>query len=300
MDTSPLFALAASASWAVGSLLFGHFGRRVSPGALNFAKCASAMLMLAGTWIALHAQAGDLAARALAPSGVSWALIAASAVAGLTVGDTAYFAAIREIGVGRAILLGSTAPLFATLGGVVLFDERVGAREIAGMALTGLGVVVVVTANRGGEAAGGRVAKGVALGLAAAVLQASGTMLARGAMRGGLDPLFAATARVFVASATLLAIAVVRRQLPTWRIELGEGRTLPAIAGAAFIGTYGGIWLSQLALAGSRSTGVTSALLATSPIFALPIERAVLGVPHGVRAFVGAVVAIAGIALLSS
>jgi hypothetical protein len=34
-------------------------------------------------------------------------------------------------------------------------------------------------------------------------------------------------------------------------------------------------------------------------VFALPIERVVLGVPHGLRAFAGAVVAIAGIALLS-
>ena len=295
MDASPLFALSASAAWAVGSLLFGHFGKRVTPGALNFAKCASATLMLGATWAVL---AGASGAPSAAPPPTAWAFITASALAGLTIGDTAYFAAIRELGVGRAILLGGTAPLFATLGGVVLFGEHVGAREVAGMSLTTLGVVAVVATNRGGGGTG-RTALGVALGLFAALMQASGTMLSRSAMRHGIDPLLAATARVFVASVSLAAVAGGRGEARAWSRELARDRMLAKIAGAAFIGTYGGIWLSQLALAGQRSTGVTSALLATSPIFALPIERFVLGVPHGVRAFAGAAVAIAGIALLS-
>jgi drug/metabolite transporter (DMT)-like permease len=296
MDASPLFALAASAAWAVGSLLFGHFGKRVTPGALNFAKCASATLMLGATWAVL---AGASGAPAPAPPPAAWAFITASALAGLTVGDTAYFAAIRELGVGRAILLGGTAPLFATVGGVALFGEHVGLRELAGMTLTGLGVVAVVATNRGGGGGNGRVALGVTLGLFAALMQAAGTMLSRSAMRHGIDPLLAATARVFVASVSLAAIAAGRGEVRVWRGELARDRMLAKIAGAAFIGTYGGIWLAQLALAGHRSTGVTTALLATSPIFALPIERFVLGVPHGLRAFAGAAVAIAGIALLS-
>lgn len=297
MDASPLFALAASAAWAVGSLLFGHFGKRVAPGALNFAKCASATLMLGATWAVL---AGASGAPSPAPPPAAWAFITASALAGLTIGDTAYFAAIRELGVGRAILLGGTAPLFATLGGVALFGEHVGLRELAGMTLTGLGVVAVVATNRGGGGgSGGRVALGVALGLFAALMQAAGTMLSRSAMRHGIDPLLAATARVFVASVSLAAVAAGRGEVRAWGRELARDRMVVKIAGAAFIGTYGGIWLSQLALAGHRSTGVTTALLATSPIFALPIERFVLGVPHGPRAFAGAAVAIAGIALLS-
>jgi len=296
MDASPLFALAAAASWAVGSLLFGHFGKRVAPGALNFAKCATATLMLGGTWAALHLAAGAAAPATPPPS--AWGFIAASAIAGLTIGDTAYFAAIRELGVGRAILLGGTAPLFAAVGGVALFGERIGAREVAGMTLTTLGVVAVVATNRSGGGTG-RVGRGVALGLFAALMQATGTMLSRSAMRDGIDPLLAATARVFVASVSLAAVAAGRGEIRAWSGELARDRMLAKIAGAAFIGTYGGIWLSQLALAGDRSTGVTTALLATSPVFALPIERVVLGVPHGLRAFAGAVVAIAGIALLS-
>ncbi len=295
MDASPLFALAAAASWTVGSLLFGHFGKRVGPSALNFAKCATATLMLGGTWVALRVVGG---AAPSSPDAAAWALIAASALAGLTIGDTAYFAAIREIGVGRAILLGGTAPLFATLGGVAVFGERVGAREALGMALTGLGVIAVVTTNAAGGG-GGRVGRGVALGLFAALMQAAGAMLARGATRHGIDPLLAATARVLVASLSLGVVAAGRGEASHWRAELARDRMLAKIAGAAFIGTYGGIWLSQLALAGGRSTGVTTALLATSPVFALPIERFVLGVPHGLRAFAGAAVAIAGIALLS-
>jgi drug/metabolite transporter (DMT)-like permease len=292
MDTSSLFALAAAASWAIGSLFFGVLGRRVSPSALNFTKCATAALMLMLT-LALRAS-GDLVAPTHA-----WVLIAASALAGLTIGDTAYFHAIRHLGVGHAILLGSTAPLFATVGGIVAFGEHVGLRELAGMTLTAVGVLAVLGRPSEAAAAGGDPRLGVSLGLGAALMQALGTMLARGAMRHGIDPLAAATARVTVAAACLGLIALVRGELPRWRAELTRGPIVAQIGGAAFIGTYGGIWLAQLALAGHQSTGVTSALLATSPVFALPIERFVLGVRHGVRAFVGACVAVAGIALLS-
>jgi drug/metabolite transporter (DMT)-like permease len=293
MDTSSLFALAAAASWAVGSLFFGAIGRRVSPSALNFTKCASAAAMLALTLVL--GRGGTLAAPTHA-----WALIAASALAGLTIGDTAYFHAIRHIGVGRAILLGSTAPLFATLGGIALFGEHVGLREVFGMALTALGVLLVLGRPSEGATATGNAALGVLLGLGAALMQAIGSMLARDAMRHGIDPLAAATARVLVAAVSLFALALVRGELPRWREELTRGPVVAQISGAAFVGTYGGIWLAQLALAGHRSTGVTSALLSTSPVFALPIERFVLGVPHGPRAFFGAFVAVAGIALLST
>ncbi len=292
MDTSSLFALAAAASWAIGSLFFGVLGRRVTPSALNFTKCATAALMLALT-LTLRTN-GNVSAPLHA-----WLLISASAVAGLTIGDTAYFHAIRHIGVGRAILLGSTAPLFATVGGVLVFGEHVGLHEIAGMTLTAVGVLAVLGRPSESAQAGGDPKLGVALGLGAALMQALGTMLARGAMRHGIDPLAAATARVTVAAASLVLIAVARGELSRWRTELTRGPIVAQIGGAAFIGTYGGIWLAQLALAGHRSTGVTSALLATSPIFALPVERFVLGVNHGARAFLGACVAVAGIALLS-
>jgi drug/metabolite transporter (DMT)-like permease len=293
MDTSSLFALAAAASWAVGSLFFGVLGRRVSPSALNFTKCATAAAML-GLTLGLR-QNGNLEAPVHA-----WALIAASAIAGLTIGDTAYFHAIRHLGVGRAILLGSTAPLFATFGGIVAFGEHVGLRELAGMALTAVGVLAVLGRPSEEAHAGSDLKLGVLLGLGAAIMQAVGTMLARGAMRHGIDPLAAATARVTVAAASLVVIAAARGELGRWRSDLSRGPVVLQIGGAAFIGTYGGIWLAQLALAGHRSTGVTSALLATSPVFALPIERFVLGVKHGPRAFLGACIAVAGIALLST
>ena len=294
MDTSILFALSASAAWAVGSLLFGHLGRNISAAALNFAKCATASLMLVATWALSGATSLD------APAS-SWWLLLASAVVGLTIGDTAYFAAIRHLGVGRAILLLSTAPLFATLGGVAVFGEHMGARELAGIALTSVGIVVVVGGK--GVALGGgpgSVRRGVALGLFAAVMQATGTMLSRSAMRGGIDPLAAAAARVGFAACALAVVAIARGHLRAWVHDLRRDSLVFKIGGAAFVGTYGGIWLAQLALAGHRSTGVTTTLLATSPIFALPIERFILGVPHGLRAFIGATIAVAGIAVLST
>jgi drug/metabolite transporter (DMT)-like permease len=73
-------------------------------------------------------------------------------------------------------------------------------------------------------------------------------------------------------------------------------KSVGAIAIAAFGGTYLGIWLQQIALKLSPA-GIAQTLLATSPLFVLPIV-ALLGEKITLRATVGVSIAIAGIALL--
>jgi drug/metabolite transporter (DMT)-like permease len=71
---------------------------------------------------------------------------------------------------------------------------------------------------------------------------------------------------------------------------------LGGVAIAAFFGTYLAIWLQQTALKYAPA-GVAQALLATSPIFVLPLLLA-LKERVSLRAALGALVALAGIWLL--
>ena len=71
---------------------------------------------------------------------------------------------------------------------------------------------------------------------------------------------------------------------------------LLAIATASFFATYLGIWLQQIALK-YAVTGVAQALLATSPLFVLPMA-ALLGDRINWRATVGALIALSGVWIL--
>ena len=69
-----------------------------------------------------------------------------------------------------------------------------------------------------------------------------------------------------------------------------------AIAIAALLGTYLGIWLQQISLK-YTATGIAQALLATSPLFVLPMA-ALLGDRISYRAVVGALIALSGVWIL--
>jgi drug/metabolite transporter (DMT)-like permease len=293
LPVGELCAVSAAICWALGSMAFGRIGRDgVSPAVLNLGKLVSAGGALALTaWI----KTGRVVPSNAPPAAL--ALLMVSGVVGLTIGDTAYFGSMIALGVPRAILLLSAAPAFAALGGWLWLGERIDLRSVVGMALVFAGIALVVLRPDPERKDG--VGRGLLLGAIAALAQAAGSLMSRRAMQAGIDPLPAAAGRILVGLVGLYAIGLVSRQAVAWTRALFQGRTFVRIGGAAMVGTYCGIWLAQTALLLSRSTGVAATLLATSPIFALPIAHLLGQERMTVRSTLGVVTAVGGIALLS-
>ncbi len=301
MPIGESFALAAALCWAIGSVLFSRIGRTVSPAAMNLMKCLTAATLLLVARVALSSSITPLHV-----TSTSALLLAASAVIGLTVGDTAYFEAMARIGVPRAILLLSAAPVFATIGGALLLDERVTPRTIAGIAVTLAGIGLAVTSRDERDATTDEsdrprdeLRAGVGYGLLAALCQAAGSLLSRRAMADGIDPLAAAAGRVGIGAVALIASALLFGRARQWSREIADDLAWAKIAAASVIGTFAGIWMAQIALARSASTGVATTLLATSPIFALPLAHFVGHERVRARGVLATIVAVTGVALLT-
>lgn len=293
-------ALAAAACWAVGSHLFGRIGRvgEVPPGALNLAKCLSATAMFAATGVVVLGRAHPVVPTPSLP----WLLV--SGVVGLALGDSAYFAAMATIGVRRALLLLSTAPVFAALGGAVFLHESLGLRELAATAAVLLGVMVVVNEQTGplpdGLAINPRTtALGVLYGLGAGLGQAAGSLMTRAAMSLGASAFDTALLRLCAGVAAMLALAAVTGRARPWARTLARPKLVAAIAGSAFVGTYLGMGLSQVAIGRASSTAVAATLLATSPIFALPLGHWLENERVTARALGGTALAVAGLCALT-
>jgi drug/metabolite transporter (DMT)-like permease len=310
-----LAALGASCCWAVGSHLFGRIGRsgEVPPGAMNLGKCVAAMALFAVTACALGALGGHVLP-IVSPRAAGWLI--ASGVVGLALGDGAYFQAIVTIGVRRALLLLSTAPVFAAIGGALWLGERLGAREWSAILAVMLGVAVVVEerdadpvlVNDLAPAASPFVVArapqrltttGVLFGLAAGLGQAAGSLMSRTAMAEHVTALDAALVRLPAGVVGILILAALSRRLVGYTRVLRRPGVMGAVAGSAAIGTYLGIWLSQFAIGHAESTAVASTLLATSPIFALPLGKWLNADRISPRAIGGTVVACAGLILLT-
>lgn len=282
-----LAGLAAALSWAIGSLLFERVmrGQRVAAAAVNVGKSLTgAVVLFAASVIVSSAPLSQASRRDVA-------LLALSGIVGIALGDTAFFGALAALGAPAAVLLLSSAPLF-----VVAIDAVRGtlptATEGIGIVVTLAGIALVVL-----RPGAGRVSViGLAYGFAAGLCQAGGSLLSRAATQGSVSPLTASYFRLAVGSAALLAFGLASGRLGAWYRDLRG--TLHRIVGASFVGTVLGLFLSQVALAKSSSAGVASTLLATSPIFALPLAHVSGSERVTVRAVAGAILAVAGVALL--
>ena len=284
--TSVVAGLACAATWAVASLMFSRLSQEVHPHALNLAKCALATPLLLLTSLLIGRGWPELS------TGATLALLASSAL-GLAVADTAYISALKRVGT-RAVLLVPLVPVMTTLIAVPALGEPLTLGSIVGMAVTLVGIGIVVRAGSPGVERKAFGVLGVLEGALYAIGQAGANVLVKSAVIEA-DPLHVTILRLSFGTAIILLLLPffggLRLLAPFARVRIG-GTT----AVATLIGTYGGIWLGSIALK-SLPAGVATTLAATTPIWALAIARA-LGEPITQRALAGAAMAVVGVGVL--
>ena len=285
-------ALSASALWAFASLLFTSLSRDHGPIVMNALKCVIALAMMVLTLLILE---GEFWPSTLGTTDI--VILVASGLIGLTIGDTAYFNALTRLGPRRALLIMSLVPPATALLAWPVLGEIVTLPMVGGILLTLLGVAWVIR-ERTPDAAGRDVElAGLLFALVAMLCQSGGNVLTKlGATEA--SALGISVVRVLAGSVGLLVFLSGVRRLGELRAPWAK----PGMAGrlmlATFLGTYLGIWLLNAGLKYTSHTGVAATLSSTSPIFILPLAWLMLGERFSSRAVVGALIAVAGIAVL--
>ncbi|WP_405903977.1 DMT family transporter [Streptomyces sp. NBC_00656] len=204
------YLIIAGVAWgtagAAAALLFG--ASDLGPLALSFWRCAGGLLFLLA---ALALRPGR--AVAVAESGRRRLLRIVGTGIGLTVFQTAYFAAVQATGlaVGTVVTLGA-GPVLIAVGARLTMGERLGLGGLAAVAgaLSGLAVLVL-----GGDAGTVRPA-GIALALLSAAGYAAITLLTRWLGRGcgGGDALATSAWAFGIAAVALLPMAAGEGLVP--------------------------------------------------------------------------------------
>lgn len=289
-----LAALAAAFLWAASTVIFGRLGKSLAPLVLNIAKGLIA-LSLIGLTLGLQRQAA---------AGLgSWetGLLLASGIIGIGLGDTAYFAAINQLGPRRALLMETLAPPLSAVLALGFLGEQLSLLAWAGIFLTLLGVGWVISERvPSAHLPSGRdLRRGVVLGALAALGQASGAVMSRAALaETAVDPLWSTLLRLTGGLVILGALLTAQGPVAPQLRPLKSVQLLGLIVVAAFFGTYLGIWLQQTSLK-YAPTGIAQALNSTSPLFILPMA-ALLGERISPRAVLGVLIALGGIWILVS
>ncbi|HOC42682.1 MAG TPA: DMT family transporter [Thermoanaerobaculales bacterium] len=288
-----LAALATACCWTTSALAFEAAGRRVGSLALNLIRLVPAALLLAAySWV-VRGVAFPVDASAHA-----WLWLSLSGLVGFTVGDLCLFRAFVRVGARVSMLLMATVPPITTLLGLLIMDEVLSPRQLLGMALAVAGVSSVVLERR--PDAAGRPqrlpADGILLGLGGAVGQSLGLVLSKVGM-GSYDAFAATQIRVLAGIAGLAVVFTVIGWWPRVKIALADRPAMLPTGIGAFFGPFLGVSLSLVAIKYAFA-GVAATLMALVPVLIIPASVLVFGERVSRTAVLGAVVAVAGGALL--
>jgi drug/metabolite transporter (DMT)-like permease len=293
-----LAALGTASCWAVSALAFAAAGRRIGVLPMNLVRLVMALgfLMLA-TWglrgLPLPVDASPRA----------WGWLSISGVIGFLFGDLCLFRAYVLIGPRIASLMMSLAPLLTALIGWLVLGETLTGRDALGVALTVGGIAWAVLERGGTEdetavkrTAPGRSAAGLALGVCGALGQAGGLVLSKLGM-GSYDPVAATQVRVIAAIAGYALIVAAVRGWPRVGLALRDRRGLAFAALGAFFGPFLGVSLSLFAIRHTVA-GVAASIMALQPVLIIPLVVVLHRERVGIGGIAGALVAVAGVALL--
>ncbi|MEJ6474181.1 DMT family transporter [Pseudoalteromonas piscicida] len=259
-------AIAAAGVWAGSTILYKQFSHHLSPFELNVSKgvIASALMILSLFIV------GDLMFPTLLSS---WGWLIASGILGIAIGDSAYFAALRNIGPARTLVIESLAPAIAGILNIVLLGVYLSTSAWLGIAVTTLGVMIAIKPSKSQPVMDKRhYLLGIAFALTAATCQAAGMVLSKGALNNeNISSLWAALIRL--ASGTLFVACIVSYLKSQ---SLHKALTLKQIDGknwlfvAVFFGTFIGLWL-QLISVNHTDPAIAQTIFATAPLMVMTI-----------------------------
>lgn len=295
--------------WAMTALFFSAASRRIGQFAVNQIRLVQACVLLG---------IACLVAGAFAPvPAIQLVLLALSGLIGLTLGDAALFLSLQIIGPRRGSLIMALVPGFAAVLMIPLLGETLSWVGVVGMVVTIAGVMwVVLERGQPGEIEG-KAWLGVVMGVLGALGQAAGLIFSKAGLgmrgAGGLlnsmsgitpenvvvvSPLYGTLVRMLAGTVLLVAWCVFVGRLGETLRKLKDKRGLAQTSAGAFFGPFVGVTLSLAAVAWTN-TAVAATIMAISPVLVIPVVAIVYKQKVTYRAVLGAVVAIAGVAVLT-
>jgi drug/metabolite transporter (DMT)-like permease len=280
--------------WTLSSLAWTSAGRHVGAMSVSFVRLVLTipMLMVYGLLVRGMSLPADATAE-------TWWILGLSGLLGYFAADLCLFKSFLLIGPRLSLLIQSLTPPIAAVVSWVFLGEALNVRHWLAMAVTlgGIAWVVLERPERGRHPHARRhLRQGIVLSVVAAVAAALGLVLARQGI-GDYDAGAATMIRVLGAMPGYAVLLTVLRRWVRIGRSLRHGRAMLIIAFGALVGPCLGVILCMVALRHCHA-GVVATIINTMPVLILPFLIVLYHEKVSLRAAGGAVLALAGVALL--
>ena len=293
--------LVTAVLWAMTALCFTAGGKRVGSLAVNMIRLVMGVALLAVRGRGIH---GRLLPQATTPA---WIWLSISGVVGMAICDLCLFESFLWIGPRVGTLTLAMSPPLAAVIGWALMGEDLSARGWAAMAIALGGVSWVVWERQVGPdgVPRGHPIRGLLLAIGAVVGQAVGFALSKYGMwelRDGVkvstcEPFAAAQLRELAGLAAMVIFYFVIRAWGRTFKAMRDRRAMAYTSLGAVVGPFLGVGMSMVALK-YAPVGIATTLMAMTPIAVIPMVVLIHREKVSLRAILGAVIAVAGVALL--
>ncbi len=287
-----IFAMATAFCWSGSSFAFTAAAERLGSLQLNINRLILAAFLLLITILLLGIN--------FHLSSWQYINLAISGSIGFVFGDTFLFKAYQHVGARIGMLMMSLNPLISALLAFIFLNELISFWGIVGIAITIGGVTLVVAERKEIPSAKYKISKiGIFYGAMGALGQAVGMIFTKEAFNlGEINGFVASLVRIVSAVIILLPIIILtgRYKNPV-KIFTNDVKAFASTLTGTIFGPYLGVTFSLLAVEYAK-VGIAATLMATVPIIMLPIAHYVFKEKLSWRAITGAVLAVAGVAIL--
>ncbi|MCB2261427.1 MAG: DMT family transporter [Candidatus Thiosymbion ectosymbiont of Robbea hypermnestra] len=281
-------ALGSAASWAAGSILFKRLSERISSPAMTWVKSIVSVVLI------------GIALVFLGYEEMGWhitALLIGSGLLGIALGDTFFFEALRYLGAHAVVVLLMLGQVLTVVLAVLFLDERPTPQMWFGIALVLCGVTIVLYARMSDDEGSSHTRwRGVLFGFLAIFCMSISIILAKQALEA-VSAMQATFVRMLAGNLGMLVFGMGTQQLKSWTQPFSDSRLATEFIFAVVVVTFGGFWLSLVAIK-YTDVYIANTLIATEPLFVLPMALFFLKERITSWAWIGSVIVVFGIVLL--
>lgn len=289
-----VYALATAACWTGTAVFFAAAGRRIGSLAVNFIRLVIALALLA--LVTTFTRGLPLPTDATSHA---WFWMSMSGLVGFTFGDLCLFRAFVLLGPRLSTLVMSFAPVLTALFGWLVLGETLSGLQLGAMTLIVSGIAWAVLDRQPTKPGDGTKRDrwiGLLLGFGGAVGQAGGLVLSKYGM-GSFDALAANEIRIIAGAVGFAIIFTATRWWPKVSAGVRQGKAMLFTTAGAIAGPFVGVSFSLLAVQNTEA-GVAASIMGITPVLVIPISVVVYREKVGFGGIAGAVIAVAGVALL--
>ncbi len=287
-------ALLTAFCWSFNSIVFSEAGKKVSSLTVNRTRLYMALIILIFFNFFVYSK--------FIPSGVPFKnaiFLGLSGIVGYIIGDSFLFESFLLVGPRISMLIMLSTPIFGSMLAWIFLGEKLSEKDIIAILITISGIALVVGEKRENKSffKKGKYLYGIGFAVIGAVSQATGLLLSKFGLEGGVSTVSANFVRVGVAAIFYFLLSLLTGALIKDFKKINNNKTagLQIFLGAA-TGPVIGVILSLEAI-NHTSIGIASTLMSLSPIILIPVSHYLYGEKITVYSVLGTVIAIFGSSL---